>query len=38
VLHQKFIGDAVSSLLVGKEVKLKKTDSFGCRIYYRSVN
>ena len=35
---KSYIADAVSALLSGKDVKLKKTDSFGCRIYYRSAN
>ena len=32
-----FIADAVDQLLKGKEVKVAKSESFGCRIFYRGI-
>lgn len=33
--QHRFLTDAVDELLIGKKVTISKSDSFGCRIYYR---
>ena len=37
-IQHAYIAEAVDELLLGKQVSIPKTDSFGCAIFYRKIN